>query len=77
MRRVKLLLASHHDRECAPSRSSGISPTFILYRDDLNLASKILTHDLELDDVAVAVTLDVAGDAGVISGLRAIHLAQR
>lgn len=36
----------------------------------------ILTHDLEFDAVAVAVALDVAGDARVVARLRAVHLAQ-
>lgn len=36
----------------------------------------ILTHDLKLHDIAVAVAFDVAGDAGVISGLGPIHLSE-
>lgn len=36
----------------------------------------ILTYDLKLDDIAVAVAFDVTGDAGVISGLGPIHLSE-
>lgn len=35
-----------------------------------------LTHDLELDDVAGSVALDVAGYAGVVACLRPIDLSQ-
>ena len=36
----------------------------------------MLTHDFELDDVTVTVALDVAGDAAVVAGIRAVNFAQ-
>lgn len=40
------------------------------------MAPGILTHDLKLYDIAVAVAFDVAGNTGVISGLGPIHLSE-
>lgn len=39
-------------------------------------AHKILTHNLKLHDIAVAIAFDVAGDTSIISGLGPIHLSE-
>lgn len=49
---------------------------FMLYIYNINNGAGILTHDLKFYDIAVAVAFDVAGNAGVISGLGPIHLSE-
>lgn len=56
--------------------SSSLLLLFLFCSIIFKIEVEALTHDLELDDVAGSVALDVAGDTGVVSGLRPADLPQ-